>query len=149
MAQPTSPKHSVSVVAAVVNDAGEVLAIRRADNGNWAPPGGVLELEETILEGLVREVLEETGVTTAPVRLTGAYKNMARKVIELVFYCRVVDGSPRPTQEAVEVRWLRPDEILQWMNEALGTRVLDALTDGPPVIRVHDGTVLVSERGSG
>jgi 8-oxo-dGTP diphosphatase len=140
-------KHSVSVVAAVVNDAGEVLAIRRADNGNWAPPGGVLELEETILEGLVREVLEETGVTAVPVRLTGAYKNMARKVIELCFYCRVVDGSPRPTHEAVEVRWLRPDEILQWMNEALGMRVLDALSDGPPAVRVHDGTILLSERG--
>jgi 8-oxo-dGTP diphosphatase len=146
---PLSPMHSVSVVAAVVNDAGEVLAIRRADNGNWAPPGGVLELEETILEGLVREVLEETGVRIVPVRLTGAYKNMARKVIELCFYCRVEDGSPRPTHEAVEVRWLRPDEILQRMNQALGMRVLDALTDGPPAVRVHDGTVLLSERGIG
>jgi len=145
----TTPKHFVSVVAAVVNDVGEVLAIRRADNGNWAPPGGVLELEETILEGVVREVLEETGVTTVPVRLTGAYKNMARNVIELFFYCRVVDGAPRTTHEAVEVRWLRPDEILHWMNEALGTRVLDALTEGPPVVRIHNGTVLLSERGNG
>ena len=71
MAQ-VGPTHSVSVAAAVVDASGRLLAIRRRDNGRWEPPGGVLELDETIGEGLVREVLEETGLTVEPEALTGS-----------------------------------------------------------------------------
>jgi len=56
------PQHSVSVAGVVVRDDGRVLAIRRADNGTWEPPGGVLELSETLEDGVRREVYEETGV---------------------------------------------------------------------------------------
>ena len=41
-----TPKHSVSVAAAILDDAGRFLAIRRADNGRWEPPGGILELDD-------------------------------------------------------------------------------------------------------
>ena len=74
----SSPRHSVSVAAAIVNDDGQVLAVRRRDNGHWEPPGGVLELDETIQEGLVREVKEETCLQVEPEALTGVYKNMRR-----------------------------------------------------------------------
>ena len=56
------PQHSVSVAGVVVRDDGRVLAIRRADNGTWEPSGGVLELSETLEDGVRREVYEETGV---------------------------------------------------------------------------------------
>jgi 8-oxo-dGTP diphosphatase len=39
-----------------------VAAIQRSDDGRWVPPGGVLELTETPSDGVVREVLEETGI---------------------------------------------------------------------------------------
>lgn len=56
------PRHSVSVAAAIFDDSGEnVLLIKRRDNGHWEPPGGVLELDETIEDGLRREVREEAG----------------------------------------------------------------------------------------
>src|SRR3954453_18044884 len=84
-----TPKHSVSVAAAIIDDEGRFLAIRRADNGAWEPPGGVLELDESIEAGLVREVEEETGLRVEPVALTGVYKNMRRGVIALVFRCRL------------------------------------------------------------
>src|SRR3954451_11920279 len=70
------PKHSVSVAAAIRDDAGRFLVISRADNGRWEPPGGVLELDESITDGLIREVHEETGLQVQPVALTGVYKNM-------------------------------------------------------------------------
>ncbi len=63
MSVPDSAKHSVSVAAAVVDADGRILVIRRRDNGHWEPPGGVLELDETIEDGLRREVLEETGLS--------------------------------------------------------------------------------------
>jgi 8-oxo-dGTP pyrophosphatase MutT (NUDIX family) len=58
----SSPRHSVSVAAAIVDESGRILAVRRRDNGHWEPPGGILELHETIQAGLIREVREETGL---------------------------------------------------------------------------------------
>ena len=55
-------RHSVSVAAVVVDEAGRVLVIRRSDSGAWQLPGGVLELDETIQDGVRREVREETSV---------------------------------------------------------------------------------------
>lgn len=140
----SSPQHSVSVAAAVVNDAGEILAVRRRDTGRWEPPGGVLELGETISEGLIREVREEAGVTVEPQALTGVYKNMRRNVVALVFRCRIVSGVLATSEETSEVRWMTPDEIRAQMSEAFATRLLDGLLDGPPAIRAHDGVRLLS-----
>jgi 8-oxo-dGTP diphosphatase len=144
MAMPqVGPTHSVSVAAAVVDGSGRLLAIRRRDNGRWEPPGGVLELDETIGEGLIREVLEETGLTVEPEALTGVYKNMRRGIVALVFRCRVVDGQVGVSAEAAQVAWLSAEEIAERMDEAYATRLLDALRPGPPAVRAHDGLVLL------
>jgi 8-oxo-dGTP diphosphatase len=94
----SSPRHSVSVAAAIVDESGQLLAVRRRDNGHWEPPGGILELDETIQAGLVREVREETGLEVEPQALSGVYKNMRRGIVALVFRCRIIDGEPRPTR---------------------------------------------------
>src|SRR3954453_18084436 len=106
------PKHSVSVAAAIIDNQGRFLVIRRADNGRWEPPGGVLELDESIEDGLIREVAEETGLQVEPVALTGVYKNMRRGIVALVFRCTVVAqfGQP-PPNEVSEVVWLTRDEL--------------------------------------
>lgn len=44
--QDALPRHSVSAGGAVIREDGRLLAIRRADNGEWALPGGVVELDE-------------------------------------------------------------------------------------------------------
>jgi len=142
MAEPT-PKHSVSVAAAVVNEVGELLSVRRRDNSRWEPPGGVLELDETIHAGLIREVREETGLTVEPESLTGVYKNMKRGIVALVFRCHVRSGVPSPTTEAAEVRWLTAEQVAELMSEAYATRLLDALRFGPPAVRAHDGVALL------
>lgn len=135
------PRHSVSVAAAIVRDDGRVLAIRRRDNGRWEPPGGILELDETIEDGLKREVREETGLDVRVDRLTGVYKNMTRGIIALVFRCHVTNGKPRPTTEAIETAWLTLDEVRDRMSEAFAIRLLDAIgTAGRgPATRNHNG----------
>jgi 8-oxo-dGTP diphosphatase len=139
-----TPKHSVSVAAAVVRDDGRVLAIQRRDNAHWEPPGGVLELDETIEDGLRREVREETGITIEIERLTGVYKNMELGVVALVFRCRPANGDPAPTREAAAVDWFTPDEIALRMDEAYAVRVQDALKSAASVaVRIHDGTELL------
>jgi 8-oxo-dGTP diphosphatase len=139
----SSPRHSVSVAAAIVDESGQLLAVRRRDNGHWEPPGGILELHETIPAGLAREVREETGLEVEPQALSGVYKNMRRGIVALVFRCRIIGGEPRPTREAEQVSWLSPDEISNLMDEAYATRLLDALRHGPPAIRAHDGLSLL------
>jgi ADP-ribose pyrophosphatase YjhB (NUDIX family) len=141
-----SPRHSVSVAAAVVRTDGRILAIRRRDNGNWEPPGGILDLDETIDEGLSREVSEETGLLVEIDRLTGVYKNMTHGIIALVFRCRVISGTPGPTAEASEAAWLTPDEVRERMSPAFATRLLDAIEDHThgPAIRTHDGKDLLA-----
>jgi 8-oxo-dGTP diphosphatase len=143
MNRPT-PRHSVSVAAAIVNTDGHILAVQRRDNAHWEPPGGVLELDETIDHGLRREVEEETGLHVEPDALTGVYKNMKLGVVALVFRCHLIGGTARATDETVHLRWMNADEIRAHMDEAYAVRILDALQSGPPAIRAHDGRVLAS-----
>jgi 8-oxo-dGTP diphosphatase len=137
-----TPRHSVSVAGAILDEQGRILAVRRADNGHWEPPGGVLELDETIEDGVVREIREETGLTVTPERLTGVYKNMERGIVALVFRCSVADGTPTTTDEAAEIDWLTTDEITDRMTEAYAVRMLDAVSSICPAIRSHNGVTL-------
>jgi hypothetical protein len=69
----TAPnRHSVSVAAVVTDDQDRVLVVQRRDNGKWEIPGGILELAESIHDGVRREVEQETGVLVEPERLTGS-----------------------------------------------------------------------------
>ncbi|MFD7830243.1 NUDIX hydrolase [Kitasatospora sp. NPDC059803] len=134
----------MSVAGVVVREDGRVLAIRRADNGAWEPPGGVLELGEGIEDGVCREVYEETGILAGVERLTGVYKNLRRGVVALVFRCRPEGGQVRLSDESVEVDWITADEVSARMAEVYAVRVLDALRgDTSPSVRSHDGRRLL------
>ncbi|MES9808821.1 NUDIX hydrolase [Streptomyces cinereoruber] len=138
------PLHSVSVAGVVVRDDGRILAIRRADNGTWEPPGGVLELNEHPEQGAAREVLEETGMCVEIERLTGVYKNMKQGVVALVFRCRPTSGVETTSDESTAVEWLTRDEVEERMGEVYAVRILDALdAEAVPYVRVHDGRHLL------
>jgi ADP-ribose pyrophosphatase YjhB (NUDIX family) len=133
-------RHSVSVAGVITDDDGRALLIRRRDTLHWEPPGGVLELDESIEAGLRREVCEETGLRVEPVSLTGVYKNMARGIVALVFRCRVISGQLILNDEVSAFQWASPEEVKIMADEAFAVRVLDALTDQPaPPVRHHDG----------
>ncbi|GAA2018706.1 NUDIX domain-containing protein [Catenulispora yoronensis] len=141
---PEHYRHSVSVAGVVVRDDGKILVIRRADNGQIQAPGGILEQEEAIEAGLVREVLEETGYQVRPQRLTGVYKNMVLGVVALVYRCELIGGSATPNSEAKEILWLDRQEVENSAVEAFSVRITDALDGDWPAVRSHDGTKLVS-----
>ncbi|MFJ4791636.1 NUDIX hydrolase [Kitasatospora purpeofusca] len=143
MSQPTA-LHSVSVAGVVIRDDGRVLAIRRADNGTWEPPGGVLELAESVEDGVRREVFEETGIKVSVERLTGVYKNVTRGVVALVFRCRPEGGTEQLSDESTAIDWLTLAKVEDHMGEVFAVRVLDALRgDAAPSIRTHDGQRLL------
>ena len=143
MSHEALPKHSVSVAAAVIDGEGRALAVQRRDNNKWEPPGGVLELGETIPEGLAREVFEETGLTVEPESVSGVYKNMKHGIVAIVFRCHVTGGQLRESDETQGFAWLRPDEIKQRMTEVFAVRILDAYEPHGPIVRSHDGVNLL------
>ncbi|MDQ1036858.1 8-oxo-dGTP diphosphatase [Streptomyces sp. V3I8] len=137
--------HSVSVAGVIVDEQGRALLIQRRDNGQWEPPGGIVEREETLPEALQREVLEETGIKIAlPATLTGVYKNMTGLIVSLVFRCRAADGTPSTGDETRALRWATREEVTGLADEAYAIRVIDALDAlSPPAVRAHDGVKLV------
>jgi 8-oxo-dGTP diphosphatase len=142
-------RHSVSVAGVVIDDDGRALLIQRRDNARWEPPGGILEPDETITDGLRREVREETGLAVEPITLTGVYKNMSRAIVALVFRCRAINGELKVNPEVVDFRWVAEDKIAEMMPEAYAIRVLDAYRSATtPAIREHDGVNLITPRGA-
>ncbi|WP_327162586.1 NUDIX hydrolase [Streptomyces zaomyceticus] len=141
----STPLHSVSVAGAVVREDGRLLAIRRADNGTWELPGGVLELAEAPEEGVAREVWEETGIRVEVEELTGVYKNTTRGIVALVFRCKPSGGEERTSTESTAVEWLTPEEITARMTEVYAIRLLDALDEAGPHVRSHDGRHLLAK----
>jgi 8-oxo-dGTP pyrophosphatase MutT (NUDIX family) len=134
-----SNRHSVSVAAVVVDDENRVLVVQRRDNGKWEIPGGILELDESIHAGLLREVEEETGLFVKLEQLTGVYKNIKLGVVALVFRARMIGGVPGPTEESVAVDWWTVDRVAAEMAETFSVRVLDALDARETSVRLHDG----------
>jgi 8-oxo-dGTP diphosphatase len=137
-----TPTHSVSVAGVVIDADGRVLVIQRRDNGHWEPPGGILELGETLEQGVQREVMEETGVQVTVNGLTGVYKNMNRGIVALVYRCSIAAGNPRTSSETTSVRWVDRDQIDALMSPAYATRVHDAFSPAA-ASRAHDGVNLI------
>ncbi|GAA2474045.1 NUDIX hydrolase [Terrabacter carboxydivorans] len=136
-----TPRHSVSVAAAIFDDSGEnVLLIKRRDNGEWEPPGGVLELDETIEEGLRREVREESGVEVEVGPLTGVYKNMKRGIVALVFRCDAMSPPVLATDESLAVQWKPVQDVDNLLSQSFAQRVRDAHHNAQVAIRAHDGS---------
>lgn len=117
-----------------------VLLIKRHENGNWEPPGRVLELDESIEDGLRREVREETGVELEIGQLSGAYKNMSRGVVALVFRCRATNEPYPLIPEAEDIAWISFRIFQSKVEEVYAVRIRGALTRGPVLVRSRDGT---------
>jgi 8-oxo-dGTP diphosphatase len=112
------PEAPIVGVGAVVIDGTKVLLVRRGNEplkGEWSLPGGALEVGETLQQGVVREVLEETGVTVAPAGVVEILDRIVRDgesgrvryhYVLIDFVCRVIGGSPLVGSDADEVQWV-------------------------------------------
>ena len=99
-------------VDGIIIEEGKILLIKRAGSpykDHWALPGGFVELGETLEEAVAREVKEETGLETKPVKLTGAYSDPKRDprghTISIAYLLKIIKGNLKITPEAKEVRF--------------------------------------------
>ena len=116
---PTRPYLAVS--AAIFRD-GRVLIVRRAAPpapGLYTLPGGGVELGETLVEAVIREVGEETGLAIAPVALAG-YREVIRRdgqgrierhFVILPFAARWLSGEVALNEELAAAHWMNPAEL--------------------------------------
>jgi 8-oxo-dGTP diphosphatase len=74
----------IAVLAVVLRGEGpdtRALIVQRAQQpnaGRWGFPGGVLELGETVAEGAMRELLEETGIVAEPAGILNVHDAISR-----------------------------------------------------------------------
>jgi 8-oxo-dGTP diphosphatase len=128
--------NSAPCVSALVEDgAGRLLLARRAVEPYrdfWDPPGGFLEEGEHPLDGLRREILEETGLAGEPGRFVGAWMDVygdaaeAAATLNLYWTFDLADGDPVPADDVAEFRWFSAGE-LPGPDHLAFTTVVDAL----------------------
>jgi len=133
---------SVNVV--VVNGDGDVLMIQRSDNGNWAVPGGAIDLGESMTQAAVRETLEETGVECRVTGIAGIYTDPkhvilytsdgeVRQEFSILLTAVPVGGELATSSESSEVRWVPRDELAGYqLDRSMRMRIEHYLAGGPP-----------------
>ena len=130
--------------AAVRNVTGEVLLVRRIDDGNWELPGGRIDVGESAAQAVIREVAEESGVTIAVIGLSGVYSDPTHVLLDpdgtvhqqLALCFHAVPSTseypqePRPDGiETQEAAWCAPAALVNLaMHPAMRMRVHDAVT---------------------
>jgi ADP-ribose pyrophosphatase YjhB (NUDIX family) len=113
----------IVVTTIPVTDDGSVILLRRGIEpgyGAWAQPGGFLEIDETAIQGAVRETLEETGYHVEPSRLVGLYSRPQAGIVVVAYEARVTGGEARTCLEALEITPFAPEDI-PWGGIAFNT----------------------------
>ena len=108
-------------VGAVVVHEGRVLLIRRGKEplrGRWVVPGGTVEAGETLHDALVREVLEETGLTVQPREVVLVFDRILREGTEVRYHyvivdylCDYVGGTLKAGSDAEDAAFVAPDRL--------------------------------------
>ena len=104
--------------AVIVNEKHEVLLQKRSDNHLWGLPGGLMELDEAIVDTLIREVKEETNLDVFPTDFIGVFTNPnmrwrvsdEARVICFAFAAKIIGGELRVNDsESSELCYFRED----------------------------------------
>jgi 8-oxo-dGTP pyrophosphatase MutT (NUDIX family) len=111
-----------SVSAVIFDRRGRLLLQQRSDGGQWGLPGGSVEIGESVRAAVVREVMEETGLTVAPGRVVGIYSDPRLQVVRypdgnvwhyvnVCFECAVRGGELTTCDETLDLRYFAPARL--------------------------------------
>lgn len=136
------PERPVVGVGGVIIEQGHTVLIRRGSEpllGEWSIPGGTLEVGETLVEGVARELLEETGIEVRVLQLIEVFdriyledgpagapgKNGPRFHYVIADYlCQRIGGDPRAGSDVTDVALAREEELVRFHLTETATRIL-------------------------
>lgn len=115
---------SVGLTALIENEKGEILFEIRSDNGQYCLPGGSIDLDETVLEGLFREVKEETGIELKEATLFSIFSGNKNSLlypngdrtdyVSLNFYSKINSQEANVCSldgESTSLLWLKKEDV--------------------------------------
>lgn len=118
------PRHPIVGVGGVVIRDSSVLLIRRGREplkGEWSIPGGMLELGESLEDGVKREVLEETGLRVRPLEALMVFDRVQKNGERVRYHYVIVDYVCRPTggrlksgSDVLDARWVKREDLPQY-----------------------------------
>jgi 8-oxo-dGTP diphosphatase len=129
------PDRPMVGVGGVVISNGRALLIRRGGpplEGQWSIPGGMLEVGETLIEGVRRELAEETGIEVRVGALIEVFERINPDAegktryhfVVLDYLCQAIRGEARAGSDVTDVAWATPLELEKYSLTETATRVI-------------------------
>ena len=118
----TFPTHIVSAGGIVEDGNGNILLVKAHDDG-WVYPGGITEVGENLIDGVIREIKEESGIDATVSHLISIVSNtvihkwydgvtdVPTKVM-FDFVCKAVGGELSTSNETSDCRWVPKGNVL-------------------------------------
>ena len=130
------PEHPVVGVGAVVVRDGRALIVKRAHEprkGEWSLPGGLLELGESLVDAVRREIKEETNldIEVGPVIETfdRVHQDAAGKIryhfVIVDYVCWPITGEASAGSDAEAVAWVAASDIDRYQVNAHAKAVIE------------------------
>ncbi|MGG4483205.1 NUDIX hydrolase [Paenibacillus illinoisensis] len=120
------PTHIVSAGGIVEDGHGNILLVKAHDDG-WVYPGGITEVGENLIDGVIREIKEESGIDASVSHLISVVSNTAvhkwydgvtdvpTKVM-FDFVCKLEGGELAVSEETSECRWVPKEQVLDYIT---------------------------------
>ncbi|MDQ6708656.1 MAG: NUDIX hydrolase [Acidobacteriota bacterium] len=119
------PERPILGVGALILDGDKILLVERGQNplkGFWSLPGGVLEVGETLEEGIHREVLEETGLIIEKLAVLEIFERIMRDAdgkpeyhyVLIDYVCRVTGGALVAGDDVSRAQWVDRGELQRY-----------------------------------
>jgi ADP-ribose pyrophosphatase YjhB (NUDIX family) len=120
------PTHIVAAGGYVEDKNGNMLLVKTRNRG-WDTPGGQIEAGESLEEGVLREIAEESGIRASVRCLAGIYSNVGQHLyydgvthvptkVMFDFICDYVSGEPAVSEETSEVIWVPKGEVMRYIT---------------------------------
>jgi 8-oxo-dGTP diphosphatase len=129
------PERPVVGVGGVVIARGRALLVRRGHpplEGEWSIPGGKLEVGETLVDAVQRELAEETGIEVRVGDLIEVFERIfpdgegppKYHYVIVDYLCEVIGGAARAGSDVTDVAWVEESELGKYSLTPTATRVI-------------------------
>ena len=137
----------VGVDAAIFDQKQRLLLHKRSDDGKWSLPCGWVEVGESVVEAIVREVKEETGLDVEPTHILGVYDSKAfaphepHNSCHILYLCECHGGNLAISHESTDIGYFDMNAVTEWHDghEEKARDALDFVKNQMPLTAIKIG----------